>query len=69
VPERVTQLIARRKVLLETTRELIGRLEKAQTAAELKQWAESFPAATRANRNSQTAIDQAAERAQAASKP
>jgi len=65
VPERVAQLVARRKSLLETTRELIGRLENAQAgvAAELRQWAESIPVATRANRDTQTAINQAAARA------
>lgn len=65
VPERVAQLVARRKSLLETTRELIGRLENAQAgvATELRQWAESIPVATRANRDTQTAINQAAARA------
>jgi hypothetical protein len=70
VPERVAQLFARRKAMLETTRDLIARLEKAQAAgtsksgvaAELKQWAESIPQATRANRDMQTAINQTAAR-------
>jgi hypothetical protein len=45
-PEKVTELIEHRRALLGTTRELIGRLEKAQSAktpkatliADLKQW-------------------------------
>jgi hypothetical protein len=52
--------------VLETTRELIGRLEKAKSApeavAELKQWMDSLPAISKANRFSQTAINQAAAR-------
>jgi hypothetical protein len=71
IPEKVTQLIGRRRSLLETTRELIGRFEKARSegmpaaalAAGLAQWAASIPPPTRANRNSQAAINQAAAKA------
>lgn len=41
VAERVMRLIERRRAALRTTRELIARLEKGATAAELRQWAES----------------------------
>jgi len=61
IPEKVTQLIERRRYILQTTRELIGRLEKAHaTAADLKQWADSLPALTRSTQNSQEAINQSA---------
>jgi hypothetical protein len=67
IPEKVTQLVERRRYTLQITRELIARLEKAQPkaalAADLKQWAESIPAPTRANRNSQVGINQEASRA------
>jgi hypothetical protein len=67
VPERLEQLLARRAALVESARELIGRLEKAGTdksnaAAELRKWAESIPPASRSNRNTQAAINQAAAR-------
>jgi hypothetical protein len=70
IPEKATQLIERRRFTLATTRELIGRLEKAQAAgtakaaaiAELKQWSESMPPQGRPSRNSQAAINQAAGR-------
>jgi hypothetical protein len=68
VPEKVTQLIERRRSNLQTTRELITRLEKARaagtsaaaTAADLKQWADSLQALTRSTQNSQPAINQSA---------
>jgi hypothetical protein len=66
IPEKVAQLVERRRHVLQITRELIARLEKSQPktalAADLKQWAESIPPATRANRSSQTGIDQSAAR-------
>lgn len=63
IPERVAQLVARRKLTLENTRELIRRIEVAQSSgtsqadlvAELKQWAVG-------RRNSQTAISDAISR-------
>lgn len=71
IPEKVTQLVARRRATLETTRELRRRLEKAQSEgtakaaviADLKQWSDSIQPTGRANRNSQAAINQDAARA------
>ena len=60
VPEKITQLVARRKFLLETTRELIVRVGKPGAASDLKQWADSLPALTRSTQNSQEAINQSA---------
>jgi hypothetical protein len=68
--EKIGQLIARRRAMLQTVRELIARIEKAQTAgtaqtalvADLKQWAESMQPAGKGNRNSTAAISQAAAR-------
>jgi len=68
IPEKVTQMVERRRFTLQTTRELILRLEKAASAtkasmvADLKQWSESLSPAGRPNRNSQAAINQAAGR-------
>jgi hypothetical protein len=63
-PEKITQLIERRKALLAATRELIGKLQKAKSpadaAGELKQQAEALPALTRSTQNSQPAINQSA---------
>ena len=68
LPEKVTQLVERRRAMLATTRELIGKLEKAKAAgtsasaaaADLKQQAEALPALTRSTQNSQPAINQSA---------
>jgi hypothetical protein len=68
VPGKVTQLVERRRFVLETTRDLAGRLEKARSAgtakdevvAELNKWADSFPPPTRSNRTSQAAVNNAA---------
>ncbi|HYW43613.1 MAG TPA: hypothetical protein VE959_12200 [Bryobacteraceae bacterium] len=70
IPEKVTQLVERRRFILETTREMIRRLEKAQSAgaakasviADLRQWAASMQPQGRPSRNSQAAINQAAGR-------
>jgi hypothetical protein len=70
IPEKITQLIERRRFTLETTRELIRRLEKAQSAgtakatviADLKQWAETLLPQGKANRISQATVNQAAAR-------
>jgi hypothetical protein len=70
IPEEVAQLVSRRRTALETTRELIGRLKKAQSAgtekaaviADLKQWADSLQPAGKGNRNSPAAVSQAAAR-------
>jgi hypothetical protein len=64
IPAKVTQLVERRRAILEATRELIRRCEKGADPAALKdellRWAESMPPITRANRNSQEAINQPA---------
>ena len=60
IPEKVTQLIGRRRAVLAATREAIQRLEKGQTVADLRQWSEGMPPISRAQRNSQAAIDQGA---------
>lgn len=70
IPEKVTQLVERRRFILETTRELIRRLEKAQSAgsaktaliADLKQWSESMQPAGKSRQVSQTTINRAAAR-------
>jgi hypothetical protein len=70
IPEKIAQLIERRRGLLETNRELIRRIEKAQSSGaakdavitQLDQWAGGLPAPGRGNRNSQAAINQAAAR-------
>lgn len=71
IPEKVAQLVERRRFTLETTRELIRRLEKAQSsatpkaavAADLKQWSDSLLPVGKAARNSPAAINQSAARA------
>lgn len=67
VPEKAAQIVERRRASLEATRELLRRCEKgpdrAAVIAGLKEWDSSIPPATRANRNSQAAINHAAERA------
>jgi hypothetical protein len=70
IPEKVTQLIERRRFTLETMRTLIERLEKAQSTgtpkasliADLKQWADGLQPAGKVKRDSQLAINQAAAR-------
>ncbi|HTB10045.1 MAG TPA: hypothetical protein VK752_00665 [Bryobacteraceae bacterium] len=61
-PEKVTQFIERRKAVLATTRELIGRLEKGATKADLKQWADSLQPVGKVKPNSQPVINQTAAR-------
>jgi len=68
IPEKVAQFVERRRFTLETTRELIHRLESAQAAAkdkaavvaDLRQWAESLEPPRKGSRTSQTAVNQAA---------
>jgi hypothetical protein len=68
VPEKITQMVERRRFSLGTIRELIARIEKAQAAstpkavlaADLKQWGEGIQPAPRANRTAQTTINQTA---------
>jgi hypothetical protein len=66
IPEKVAQLIDRRRFLLDTTRQLLGRLEKAGASkaaqADLKQWADSMQPSGKPNRNSQAFINQSAAR-------
>jgi hypothetical protein len=62
VPEKVTQLIERRKAILATTRELISRIEKRATKADLMQWAESLQPVGKVRPNSQPVINQTAAR-------
>jgi hypothetical protein len=62
VPEKVAQFIERRKAVLETTRELIRRLEKGATAADLKQWADTLRPEGKVKANSQPVINQSASR-------
>jgi hypothetical protein len=67
-PEKVTQLLERRKAVLVATRELIAKLDKARIAntpattlaAELKQEADALPKLTRSTQKSQAAINQSA---------
>jgi hypothetical protein len=60
IPEKITELMERRRFLLETTRELIGRVEKKEN---LKEWGDAMAAPGRADRNSQAAINYFAAKA------
>ncbi|MDR3697985.1 MAG: hypothetical protein P4L56_00035 [Candidatus Sulfopaludibacter sp.] len=70
IPEKVTQMVERRRFTLATIRELIARIEKAKASstapadliAALKQWAESLLPARRADPTAQTTINNAAAR-------
>jgi hypothetical protein len=62
VPEKVAQFIERRKAVLETTRELMRRMEKGATAGDLKQWADSLQPVGKVKANSQPVINQIASR-------
>jgi hypothetical protein len=69
-PEKVSELLERRRFELATLHDLIDRLQKAQTAgtakssvtADLKQWADSLQPPAKAKRTSQAAINNAAAR-------
>jgi hypothetical protein len=61
-PEKVSQFIQRRRFVLETTRELIRRLEKGATKAELMPWADSLQPVGKVRPNAQPVINQAAAR-------
>lgn len=70
IPENIAQFIERRRSVLETTRALIRRLEKGQSARDLKQWADSIIAETAAHFDDALLPRlRASERALAASKP
>jgi hypothetical protein len=66
VPEKVAQLIERRRYTLDTTRELIRRIgketDKTALIGELKQWAAALQPQGKPNRNSQAFINQEAGR-------
>jgi hypothetical protein len=66
VPEKVAQFIERRRFLLATTRELIGRMgkahEKPAAIADLRQWADSLRPVGKVKLNSQPVINQTAAR-------
>jgi hypothetical protein len=67
-PEKVAQLVERRKAMLVATRELIAKLDTAQRAkalaatlaAELRQKADALPSLTRSTQKSQDAINRSA---------
>jgi hypothetical protein len=58
-PEKISAILERRKTTLATIRELIARLEKGQSAADLKQWSDSLPPIPRSRARSQEAVNQA----------
>ena len=64
LPERIEMLLGRRRAVLETTRELIRRIEKAGSAdaakADLAQWAGSLPPINRARRYAGAGVNQSA---------
>jgi hypothetical protein len=62
IPEKVSQFVERRRFVLETTLELIRRIEKGATKTELEQWADSLQPAGKVKPNSQPVINQAAAR-------
>lgn len=70
ISEKIAQIVERRRFSLGTIRELISRLEKAQAAstpkaaliADWKQWSDSLQPLAKANRTSQTTINQTAAR-------
>ena len=71
VPEKIAQLLDRRRAMIETIQQLIARLEKAQAestpksdvVAALKQWADTLQPQGKANRLTPAAVNQAAARA------
>ncbi len=63
VQEKVTQFIERRKAVLATARELIVRIGKGATKADLTQWADSLQPVGKVRPNAQPVINHAASRA------
>jgi len=67
IPDKIERLLDRRRAMLETIRQLIARIEKAQAEgttksaliADFKQWADTLQPAGKGNRNSPAAINQA----------
>lgn len=70
IPEKVTQLVERRRFTLKTIREMIAKLSEAKAsgqassaiAADLRAWSAGLPEGTRRNRNSQETINYNAAR-------
>jgi hypothetical protein len=60
--EKAPQFVERRRFVLETTREMIRRIEKGATKADLKQWADSLQPVGKVKPNAQPVINQAAAR-------
>jgi hypothetical protein len=58
-PEKVSAILERRKVMIATIHELIGRLEKGQSAADLNQWSDSLSPVPRNRTRTQDAFNQA----------
>jgi hypothetical protein len=58
-PEKVAAILERRKATVATIHELIARLDKGQSAADLKQWSDGLPQIPRNRARSQEAINQA----------
>jgi hypothetical protein len=58
-PEKVTAILERRKTTIATVRELIARLDKGQSAADLKQWSDGLAPVPRNRARSQEAVNQA----------
>ena len=77
IPEKIAQLIDRRRLTLQTTRELMRRIEKAQSAGtpkaeltgELKQWSDSItqPGKSKGNSPARALISDIAARLEARS--
>jgi hypothetical protein len=61
-PEKVSQLIGFRRTNLQTTRELIARLEKGAGAADLRGWAGSIPPQAKKDRGTPEALTRSATR-------
>lgn len=61
-PEKIAQLTGLRRTTLETTRELIARLEKGVAATDLRAWAESLPLPTRQERGTPAALTKSTKR-------
>jgi hypothetical protein len=68
IPEKIAQMLDRRRAMLATVRELCARIEKAQAQktpkgellADWKQWADSLEPAGKGKRNSPAAVNQTA---------
>jgi hypothetical protein len=60
---RALQILARRRVILDSSQDLISRLGTGATAADLKQWAASLEPVGKVKQSSQPVINQAAARA------